>query len=92
MDYSIEEKVKIYEFLMGAMESDNMDYILAQLNNIYRYIIKNNFGGDVDYNNAIILDNEYINAIIKKNLKDNQKLLSEINKGNKDVNEYLIEL
>lgn len=78
MEYSIEEKDKIQEHLLNAMNSDNADYILAQLTMIYRYILKNNLGNDIDYNHTIILDNKFIENII--------------NRGDKDINEYLEEV
>lgn len=78
MEYSIEEKTKLKELLENAMYSDNTDYILAQLTMIYRYILKNNLGEDIDYNHTIILDNKFIENII--------------NKGDKDINEYLEEV
>lgn len=78
MEYSIEEKAKLKELLENAMYSDNTDYILAQLTMIYRYILKNNLGEDIDYNHTIILDNKFIENII--------------NKGDKDINEYLEEV
>lgn len=78
MEYSIEEKDKIQEHLLNAMNSDNTDYILAQLTMIYRHILKNNLGNDIDYNHTIILDNKFIENII--------------NRGDKDINEYLEEV
>lgn len=78
MKYSIEEKEKLEELLENAMYSENCDYILAQLTMIYRYILKNNLGDDIDYNNTILLDNKFITNII--------------NRGDKDINEYLEEV
>lgn len=74
----MKKKTKLKELLENAMYSDNTDYILAQLTMIYRYILKNNLGEDIDYNHTIILDNKFIENII--------------NKGDKDINEYLEEV
>lgn len=52
MRYDITKQLRIYEFLLLAMNSDNTDYILKQLSRIYTMIYSNNIDG-TEFRNLI---------------------------------------
>lgn len=53
INWNIKDNTRLYELLLMAMNSDNTDYILEQLSEIYTMIYSNNVG-DTDKRELIV--------------------------------------